>query len=56
MDIKVYELILNLPQLRVKSAEISDKTIHFYCSTKSGFSVCPLSGSESTKVNEYTQR
>jgi transposase len=56
MDMQVYEVILNLPQLRMESAEIDDKTIRFYCSTKSGHSVCPSCGAESTVVNQYTQR
>lgn len=53
---QLYEVIVNLPQLRMESVEIEDKTIRFYCSTKSDGSVCPSCGAASTQVNQYTSR
>jgi transposase len=54
MDNTVYELLLNIPHLKVERVEIKDKTIRIYCDVLSNFGMCPVCQKRAIKLNQYT--
>ncbi|MBL7814303.1 MAG: ISL3 family transposase [Saprospiraceae bacterium] len=54
MDTTVYELLLNLPELKVERVELENKTIRIYCHHLNTSGMCPVCQKRSIKVNQYT--
>lgn len=54
MDTKLFEKLLLLPQVKVLSFELGEKTIRVKCENKSHKCPCPLCGKETGIVHQYS--
>lgn len=54
MDNTVYELLLNLPQVKVERVELENKTMRIYCKILSNSGACPVCQKRAIKVNQYS--
>jgi transposase len=53
---ETYELLLNIPNLRIDRVDLSERKIDIYCQVKSKEQVCPNCGKISKTVNQYYTR
>jgi transposase len=54
MENTIYELLLNLPLVKVERVELSSKTIRFYCILQSNSETCPVCQKSVYKFKQYT--